>query len=127
MGRELSKEIYYLASHNPLKREFAIRDQLIRCSISITANIAEGFERDSNKEFIYFLAIAKGSCGEVRSFLYLLIDTQLIERNTFTRLHQIVHSISKLLSKLIDYLKTSPYKGRRHSKAKSPIHQNRKT
>ncbi len=67
-------------------------------------NIAEGFERKSNKEFKYFLFIAKGSCGEVRSMLYLAKELDKISENEFTKLYSLSEEISKLLSGLIKTL-----------------------
>lgn len=68
-GIELVKEIYLLTKEGELSKDFGLRDQLRRASVSITANIAEGFERYSRKEYVHFLVIAKGSAGEVRSLL----------------------------------------------------------
>jgi len=67
-------------------------------------NIAEGFERKSNKEFKYFLFVAKGSCAEVRSMLYLAKDLNKINENEFTKLYNLSLEISKLLSGLIKTL-----------------------
>lgn len=115
-ARILTKEIYLIAQTPKLRRNFALKDQIIRCTISISANIAEGYERSSNKEFIYFLAIAKGSAGELRSFLYLLLDIELIQEADFNRLHKSITDISSLLSGLIKYLASSKIPGPRHKK-----------
>jgi four helix bundle protein len=69
-GMEMVKEIYRLTQEGSLSRDFGLRDQLRRASLSIPTNIAEGFERDSRKEYLNFLNIAKGSAGEVRSLLH---------------------------------------------------------
>ena len=114
LGRVLTKEIFGLCSKGKLAKEFALKDQLKRASLSITSNIAEGFERDSNKEFVYFLAIAKGSSGEVRSLLYTALDTQCIDPTQHQQLHKKTMRISHMLSALITHLKASPLKGRRH-------------
>lgn len=102
------------SSYTKLKKNFALRDQIIRCSTSKCANIAEGFERNSNKEFVYFLAIAKGSAGELRSFLYLLLDFELIDRTQFNTLYGALIEISSLLSGLMTYLSSTKIKGPRH-------------
>ncbi len=68
-GIELVKQIYLLTSQGHLSRDFGLKDQLRRASISIPTNIAEGFERYSRKEYIHLRRIAKGSAGEVRSLL----------------------------------------------------------
>lgn len=85
-------------------RDFGYKSQIERASVSIMNNIAEGFERKSNKEFRQFLFIAKGSCGEVRSMLYLAKDLNKIEKETFDRLYNLSIEISKLLSGLIKTL-----------------------
>ena len=115
-GRSITNYIFQVIQNSELRKNFALKDQLIRCSISITANIAEGFERNSNKEFCYFLAIAKGSTGELRSFLYVLLDNQYIEQSDFEKLYQESQEISAMLSKLIHYLSNSNFKGPRHKK-----------
>ena len=68
-ARSLTKKIYICSSNGKFSKDFGLRDQIRRASVSIMSNIAEGFERGSNKEFIQFLFIAKGSAGEVRSQL----------------------------------------------------------
>ena len=83
-GKELSVMIYSLFSE---RKDFGFRDQIQRASVSIMNNIAEGFERKSNKEFKYFLFIAKGSCGEVRSMLDLAKELDKISENEFTKLY----------------------------------------
>ncbi len=100
-SKELSVLIYSLFSES---RDFGFRDQIQRASVSIMNNIAEGFERKSNKEFKYFLFIAKGSCGEVRSMLYLAKELDTISDNEFTELFSLSEEISKLLSGLIKTL-----------------------
>ncbi len=78
--------------------------QLRRASISISSNIAEGFERKSDKEFAYFPSIAKGSAGEVRSQLYLAYDLKYISPELFSELLSDITEISKLTAGLIRYL-----------------------
>jgi len=100
-SKELSVMIYSLFMES---KDFGFRDQIQRASVSIMNNIAEGFERKSNKEFKYFLFIAKGSCGEVRSMLYLAKELDKISDNEFTKLFSLSEEISKLLSGLIKTL-----------------------
>jgi four helix bundle protein len=73
-ARKLVSAIYELTSHDPLFHDFALRDQLRSAAISIPANIAEGFERSRLREFHQFLSIAKASCAEVRTYLYIVGD-----------------------------------------------------
>jgi four helix bundle protein len=81
-------------------KDFFFRDQILRAGLSISNNIAEGFERKSNKEFIYFLFVAKGSCGEVRSMLYLAERTNMSKEELDNiKIH--TEEISRMLSGLI--------------------------
>ncbi len=83
-ARELNKEIYRLTKDSKFSKDFALRDQIRRASISISSNIAEGFGRKSNKEFIYFLNVAQASCYEVKSQLYLALDIEYIMESEFS-------------------------------------------
>ncbi len=85
-------------------KDFGLRDQIRRVSVSISSNIAEGFERQTTKEFIRFLYIAKASAGEVRSQLYLAYDIEYIEKGEFEKIKLQVNEVSKLLSGLLKYL-----------------------
>ncbi|HEY9081933.1 MAG: four helix bundle protein [Vicingaceae bacterium] len=85
-------------------RDFGFKDQIQRAAVSVMNNIAEGFERKSNNEFKYFLYIAKGSCGEVRSMLYLAKELNTISKESFDEKYQLAEEISKVLSGLIKTL-----------------------
>lgn len=100
-ARELTVMIYRDFRDN---RDFSLRDQIQRASNSVMANIAEGFERKSNKEFIQFLYIAKGSVGEVRSFVYTALDLGYITQSEFDDVHKKCVEISRLLSGFIKSL-----------------------
>lgn len=103
-ARELTKAIYAVSSEASFARDFALRDQIRRAAISILSNIAEGFERGGNAEFRQFLAIAKGSAGEVRAQLYVALDAHHLTHEQFTVLHQLTTEISRLLSGFLSYL-----------------------
>jgi four helix bundle protein len=75
--RKLTNTVYEATATGSFARDFGLKDQIRRASISILSNIAEGFERGGDKEFLQFLAMAKGSCGEVRGQLYVVIDLRL--------------------------------------------------
>lgn len=100
-ARILTKLIYKLFNSS---RDYGFRDQILRASVSIMNNIAEGFERKGNKEFKNFLFIAKGSCAEVRSMLYLAFDFGYITNSSFKDLILKTEEISRLLSGLIKTL-----------------------
>jgi four helix bundle protein len=103
-ARMLVKEIYAGFSNC---RDFSFKDQIQRAAISIMANIAEGFERKTNKEFINFLSIARGSCAEVKSLLYTASDIGYIDSSLFNSLYGRSSKINGLLNGFISYLKTN--------------------
>lgn len=107
-SRELNLSIYELTNSNKLfKDDFELNKQIRRSSISISSNIAEGFERMSTKEFIRFLYIAKASAGEVRSQLYLAFDLGYISSSQFKKLKMKASEVSKLISGFIKYLNST--------------------
>ncbi|MBN2484450.1 MAG: four helix bundle protein [Bacteroidales bacterium] len=117
-ARELDKEIFLLMKDSiAYLKDFALVDQTKRSCGSIMDNIAEGFERGGNKEFIQFLYISKGSSGELRSQLYRALDRGYINKDTFNKLYSQTKEISKLLSGFIKYLKESDMKGEKFKKS----------
>lgn len=107
-SRELNVEIYKITNSCDLfHKDFGLRDQIRRASISISSNIAEGFERQTTKEFIRFLYIAKASAGEVRSQLYLAFDLKYIDDKEFNELKLKINEVSKLISGLLKYLQST--------------------
>ncbi len=106
-ARELNSEIYEITNDGLFSKDYDLKSQIRRSSISISSNIAEGFERETTKEFIRFLYIAKASAGECRSQLYLALDLKYIENEKFERLNFKVSEISKLISGLIKYLRST--------------------
>src|SRR5688500_17930068 len=104
LSRAVVKEIYLLTRGGDFARDFGLRDQLRRAAVSIMSNIADGFERGGNQEFIRFLHIAKGSAGEVRVQLYVAADIGYLPDMEFQKLTQQVVSTSKQISALITYL-----------------------
>jgi four helix bundle protein len=96
LARALTGLIYNVTGIGNFSRDFALRDQLRRASISIVSNIAEGFERDGDKEFIQFLSMAKGSCGEVRARLYLALDRDYFTQEQFGQLSSKAIELSRI-------------------------------
>ena len=88
-------------------RDYGFRDQVQRASVSVMNNIAEGFERQTNKEFRQFLFIAKGSCAEVRSMLYLAEELRYLEKPAHIKLSDETVEITKILNGLIKSIKTN--------------------
>ena len=82
-ARELTADIYRLSQQERLRRDFALRDQIVRAAISIMANIAEGFERGRLPEFHQYLSISKASCAELRSHLYVALDAGYLSTEEF--------------------------------------------
>ncbi len=82
-ARELTKVVYQLTSIGEFARDYGLRDQMRRAAVSILSNIAEGFERDGTREFQQFLAVAKGSAGEVRAQLYVALDAGFLTQEDF--------------------------------------------
>ncbi|CAD0001309.1 four helix bundle protein [Flavobacterium salmonis] len=103
-SRIFNKKIYLITENSNFKKDFDFVRQIRRASLSISSNIAEGFERNTDKEFIYFLYIAKASAGEVRSQLYLAFDLEYIIKEKFEILLESITEISKLISGFIKYL-----------------------
>jgi len=111
LTREFAKDIYQLTNEGEFAKDFRLRDQIRGSTGSIMDNIAEGFERDGRKEFIQFLYIAKGSCGETRSQLYRALDVNYITKEFFEIHYQKAMIISQSLSNFIKYLKQSEING----------------
>jgi four helix bundle protein len=97
-ARELTKAIYKITVQGKIATDFSLRDQLRRASISIMANISEGFERGGNKEFRQFLAQAKGSVGEVKSLLFVALDADSLSSEQFNQIMSLADDASRLLA-----------------------------
>lgn len=102
---ELFRKLHYLFANSPkLKNEFELKSQMLRASLSIMNNIAEGFGRQSNREFIRFLSIARGSCLEVESMRLALEEVNLIDESESDKLQEDIVSIKGNLAGLSKYL-----------------------
>ena len=107
MAREITKSIYQMTKGMEFMRDRALQDQMRRAAISVQANIAEGFERNSKKEYVQFLSIAKASAGELRSHLYVAKDLEYIGDDHFEGLYEKLDHLSRIPSKHILFLKQS--------------------
>jgi len=105
-GRTLVKRIYEVTSEGRFANDFALRDQLRGAAISTMSNIAEGFERSTNKDFVRFLYMAKGSSGEVRAQLYAAIDLGYVDGQQGRQLLGLAETVSRRIAGFIKYLKS---------------------
>lgn len=116
-ARMLSKVIFEKTERKPFRNDFKLKNQIKGSSGSTMDNIAEGFERGGNREFIQFLSIARGSCGETRSQLYRAYDYNYITKEELRELCKRCIKLSKQISSFMNYLKKSKFEG---SKFKKP-------
>ena len=105
IARELTNQIYAITKEGPIARDYGFTEQIRRAALSVMNNIAEGFERGSNKDFAKFLFIARGSAGEVRSMLYIALDQQYLTTETFEHCCNICVRCSQICWGLIKHLK----------------------
>lgn len=111
IARDLCRFIFKITSEGPFCKDFRFRDQIRSAAGSVMDNIAEGFERGGNKEFLQFLSIAKGSCAEVRSQSYRAIDQEYMTQEQQKELLEKTDTLSRKISNLSTHLKKSNYKG----------------
>ena len=114
-ARELVKKVYAITKKSAFSKDYGLRDQIRRASISTMSNIAEGHERDGTREFIQFLSVAKGSTGEVKSHLYAALDQGYITQTEFEILSALAAETGSMIAGLMVYLKQSGLKGMKYS------------
>ena len=115
-SRVLTKKVYDCTKQRGFEKNFGLKDQIRRASVSTMSNIAEGFERGGNQEFLQFLATAKGSSGEVRSQLYVALDQGYITQQQFNDMYNDAETISKMVGGFMGYLKTTVLRGSKYAK-----------
>ena len=116
LSRDFCKDIFKIIHYKEFSKDFRLKEQIRASSGSIMDNIAEGFERNGNKEFIQFLYISKGSCGETRSQLYRVFDSNYIIEEEFNDLKQKAIRISTSIENFIKYLHQTEIKGSKYKK-----------
>jgi four helix bundle protein len=108
-ARELVKFVYdAIASNREFSKDFRLANQIQASAVSAMANIAEGFSRQSRKEFIQFLFISKGSAAEIQSHLYVALDLGYINSENFEKIYDKADKVSRMLSNFIKYLRSRP-------------------
>lgn len=125
-ARQLTRCIYAITKRRPFAADVELKRQIRRATISVMSNIAEGFERGSNREFAQFLSVAAGSAGEVRSQLYVALDEGYITASEFRDLATQTRDITKMVYGLINYLEGPDAQRRRHrapNSGSSPVHR----
>ncbi|CAG0970745.1 hypothetical protein ANRL3_01483 [Anaerolineae bacterium] len=110
-ARELVKRVYQLTARFPKQETFGLANQMQRAAVSTMSNIAEGFERGANTEFIQFLFVAHASCGEVRSQSYVALDLNYAPQSEIDDIRERCERLSRRLKTFIEYLKHSRIKG----------------
>jgi four helix bundle protein len=113
LGRELKRQVYALSKAGEFAKDFALKDQIRRAAISVTANIAEGFEREGNREFLQFLSTSKGSCGEVQDHLYTALDETYITQQQFENLYGTAAEVGRKIGAFMKYLQQTAIRGRK--------------
>lgn len=114
-GRELTRVIFRASRMGEFAKDFALRDQIRRACISITSNSAEGFERGGDNEFVQFLSQAKGSCGEVRSQLYVAFDEAYVSESQFGKIKELAMETSRAIAGMMSYLTRSTLRGSKYA------------
>ena len=113
-ARELTRDVYGHSKVGPFAKDYGLKDQIQRAAVSAMGNIAEGYDRGGDKEFVQFLSTSKGSCGEVKSHLYVALDQQYITTTQFDQLYGKADEVGRLIAGFMSYLKTSDLRGRKY-------------
>ena len=107
-ARQLTNMVYALSNKEGFNRDFGLRDQIRRASISVMSNIAEGFESRTDVQFINFLGMARASAGEVRAQLYIALDQKYITDNQFKEAYTLAEKCARQIAKFMTYLEATP-------------------
>ena len=107
-ARQLTNIIYEFTAQERFSRDFGLRDQVRRAAVSVMSNIAEGFESQTQAQFVRYLGVAKASAGEVRSQLYIALDQSYISKEQFDQAFDLADKVLRQLVRFIVYLESNP-------------------
>lgn len=110
-AKSLTINIYKASNHGSFAKDFGLRDQIRRAAISIPSNIAEGFGRGGNREFLRFLSISKGSLFELKTQLIIANEIGYLEDEIFTKISNEIDEVGKMLTSFMNYLSNADIKG----------------
>ena len=119
LARKIANEVYDISMSGDFAKDFVLRDQIRRAAVSIFSNIAEGFERNGNKEFLQFLSVAKASCAEIRAQLLFARDRNYISDEEITLLCEDLGSLGRQIGGFCKYLRQSEMKGIKFNQSNS--------
>jgi four helix bundle protein len=108
VSRQLTNSIYAYSNQPGFNRDFGLRDQIRRASVSVMSNIAEGFESRTDVQFINFLGMARASAGEVRAQLYIALDQKYITEEQFNETFSLAQTCARQIASFIKYLESNP-------------------
>jgi four helix bundle protein len=99
-ARELTKLVYFVSGAGSFAKDWGLKDQIRRASVSVMSNVAEGFDRAGRAEFHQFLVIAKGSCAEVRAQLYVALDAEYVSKEQFDKIYAVAEETGRIVNGL---------------------------
>ena len=112
-AKELAVAVYKITAQSKISKDYGLSNQIQRAAVSVSINIAEGFERGGKQEFIQFLYVARGSCGELRSQLGICKDVNYLSESEYNQINALAIEVSKQLNGFIQYLKGSNIAGQK--------------
>jgi four helix bundle protein len=124
-ARELTNAVYSLTREGAFSADRGLVDQIRRAAVSVMSNVAEGFERGTTTEFVQFLYIAKGSCGEVRAQLQIAHDQKYVGAAESERLQELSRRTSGMISNFIAHLQGSDYRGEKTARPQRQVGESR--
>jgi four helix bundle protein len=110
-ARVLTRRVYEITNDPRFARDFGLKDQIRKASVSVMSNIAEGYDRSGTAEFVHFLSTAKGSAAEVRCQLYVAADQGYVAQQDFIELNALAAETARMVHGLMKYLRSSGFKG----------------